>query len=383
MNKSMIFKESLSEIAQRFPNADPKVLIELDKFATAVSHSKIAFADKNASGRIWDRISVLQSFHEVFDPILIGLAPYGSDNWEALSFNQIELPSSEALLTKSLNDQLNTIEHCIIFAKKIEGAVDTLEDQFTFQPHKTLELRTTGESLLAISAVLRAIYQSLQPKKIRWCKACFRRAHQELDYCNLHYSSRDSSSQDTANKKAKRIAKSIEASLFEKWERHRARRRLAGDNIILFSTNEPVIEFEQTAVYMKVPDQAIQLVNATRDIPWSEIAFMWDAVIDSSEEVRKLFILPAKNYPDWDAFVKALFSSLNDIVENTRHPLWVLYIIGEAEEWFKLEIKMSDRRKNNTKEKVVEMHLHGKSIDEIAILLGIGEKYVKKLLPKD
>ena len=278
-----------------------------------------------------------------------------------------------------LADRLSTPDDCLTFANKFEDAAIGFESIIYLYPEELHELIRNGESLKVIGEILRLIHLAIQPVEMTWCKVCFRRAISNLDYCKIHYSSSESL-QDTANKKGNRVFQLMDGQLKIEWERHRLQRRFGGENVILLPDNSSPRATYPTDACLMVPEHLLTSFNETICRPWSEVSSAWDAAIDLCPEIRKRFDASAESFPSWNDFVASLFESLQEPIETTRHPLWVLYILRDAEAWFVAESKYSDRRKKGTPQRIVDLIKEGRSIPEIALELGITKKYISQIL---
>lgn len=372
-------KTYMSWILSYYKYASPKISQAVRELLRVIGEDDVAVALKNRGGYVFGRVNVITKFCEIFNPVMSELAPYQSYLWYGLMGNQIVIPFESATILKIGVD----------ISSRLENAAEDLSRDFESKPCQFLELRCGGESLRVVASMIRGILQNIQTHHLFWCKACFRRSAISNGYCKLHeppnvnYEQSMKSSQDTKNKKAMRTFKLLDLELVEKWERHRCRRRVGGEDILLISYHLPIPLPQPDEAYLMVPKDLSDIVDKTLTQPWVEVASLWNSILDCVSLVRAKFKTPAENYSDWDEFVTALLSVLQDPIEETRHPLWIFYILGEAEDWFEAESKMADRRLSNKKKKIIEMKNEGKTPSEIADAINIGKKYIVKILKEE
>ena len=370
MSQSEKFKTSTIDLKKRYTLADPIILQGIDNFLSLVAHQKLAFAKNNRSGKIFGRYSVVQSFCDIFDPLLVKLASQSAYVRDELLLNNISLP---------LTNILTTPDECNLYAFKFNNSAahfDYLAERSHVQNN---EITHNGESFKIIAEILYSIFSAIRTNKITWCKFCFRRSKIDSEYCQIHFPSKKSV-QDTSYNKADRIFKSLDDAVIQMWARHRSRRKAGGDSFLLMANNAPPngIYLNETAFFMS--EETIAFVSDTIKKPWSEISSEWNNVIYIFPEISKKFIKPAQSFSTWEDFVSALFQVLQEPIETTRHPLWIINILKDAEVWFAAEGKFSDRRKNDTRDKVSELSQKGHSVDEIASELNLTPKYIAQLL---
>lgn len=363
----------------RYTYASPEILRAVEALLLVIAAEDVAVASKNRGGYVFGRVNVITRFCEIFNPVMRELAPYQSDPWYELMGNQIGIPFESAAI----------LENGVYISSRLENAAEDLSRLVENKPWQLLELRRSGESLRVVASLIRGILANIQTQHLFWCKACFRRSARSDGYCKLHeppnvnYEQSMKSSQDTKNKKAKRTFESLDSELVAKWERHRCRRRAGGEDILLITDHLPIPLPHPDETYLMVPKDLFDIVDKTLTQPWVEVANLWNSILDCVSLVRAKFKTPAENYTDWDKFVAALLSALQDPIEETRHPLWILYILGEADDWFGAEPKMADRRLSNNKKKIMEMKNEGKTPSEIADALNLGKKYIVRILKEE
>lgn len=101
MSKGSKFKLSINSIKKKFISADPCILQGIDSFASRIEIENLAFADtrNNNSGIFWGRVSAIEIFCSVFDPLLIKLSGESRIIYNQLDGNYISLPLASYLKT--------------------------------------------------------------------------------------------------------------------------------------------------------------------------------------------------------------------------------------------------------------------------------------------
>ena len=98
---------------------------------------------------------------------------------------------------------------------------------------------------------------------------------------------------------------------------------------------------------------------------------------------RALFNNNPQSYNSWTEFVQALYAALENKHEHTRHPLWIIYMLAEADVWLKYEAAEKDRRTTDSSESIERLHAAGQTRStEIAKLIGKSRQYVTKVKKK-
>lgn len=236
-----------------------------------------------------------------------------------------------------------------------------------------------GESLKVIAEILQIIISTIRTDRITWCKFCFRRADANSGYCRIHRST-TLSEQDTFYRKANRIYKSLDSAAIELREKHRSRRNFGSESFLLMSEKSPPNGIYPGETWLPISKEMMVVVDAVINTPWPEIASDWNDVLSSFPEINQRFTQPAETFASWSDFVSALFHAIEEPIETTRHPVWVIDILKDAEAWFEAERKNSDRRTNGTRSTVLALAQQGASVAEIATRLGSTEKYISEIL---
>ena len=102
------------------------------------------------------------------------------------------------------------------------------------------------------------------------------------------------------------------------------------------------------------------------------------------QDFPKIFALIGRGpgeFQDWDEFCTHLLVVLEDLLEESKHPYWLLHIMACAEDWLTLTESKIDGRKTTTKARILKLFERGvKDPKEIAKLVGTSKQYVYRVL---
>jgi len=277
-----------------------------------------------------------------------------------------------------MDDQVS-LEHKV---EKGLRSLKTHENNFFDNPYTeriidNKTMKVTGNTLRFLLEVLTVIYQCIPEKKqIEWCDNCFRRKAVREKYCIYHQSKND-----TEYKRSRRVINSQgkEKSLFE-W--YRVQRNLLGNEPIFF--NENISNYSDLTQIngLIISAEAFQIVSDTLvDEEWHNVGQYWVEYVRSLPNVLQLVdsyeFTQAKN---WTEFVSIIYSCLGESIEQSIHPIWVISMLENAEEWFFLDKKHGDTRKTNIKDMIICLSEEGMSQSEIKNKLKKSRQRVSKVL---
>lgn len=369
-SKGERFKAATVDFKKRFRLADPIILQGIDDFVSVIAREELAFSWKGRGGIVYGRRSIISIFCDLFDPLLAQLKSQSPRLSAELEFNDISLP---------LANRLTSLDDCNFYAFKFRSSTAHFDYLGEHSSEPRGEIIRNGESLNAIAEILQIIISTIQTDRITWCKFCFRRANVNSDYCQTHHL-RKSSPEDTNYRIANRVYKSLDNAAIKMREKHRSRRRYCGESFLLMADKSPAKNIELGETYLIISEEMMATVEAVRKRPWTEIAPDWNDAICLLPEISQRFTQPAETFASWDDFVSALFHALEEPIETTRHPVWVIDILKDAETWLTAERENSDRRTNGTRSKVLALAQQGASDAEIATQLGSTKKYIAEIL---
>jgi hypothetical protein len=205
------------------------------------------------------------------------------------------------------------------------------------------------------------VYQNSK-NPANWCDTCFRRAHKDRKYCDFHNSNKD----DTAYNKGKEILRPLDENNWIKQRTHHRNIRafLDAHESKGFSKLQKVFEED-------INENDIWLRNRYRIIEDFKLTLpsVTSALKNSMNEQAE----------SWKDFVKSVYLGLGDKIENSTLPLNFVHYIADAEMWLEQENSLIDKRKTNTKDRVIELTLQNKSRKEISKTLGISKQRISNI----
>ncbi|MDH2918878.1 MAG: hypothetical protein PXX73_06770 [Sideroxydans sp.] len=325
----------LKAISLDHKRAPPSVHLAIDRLIQVISSNRIAIADWNRSGSVWNRKSILRCIVDFFDPLLLEVIPVDSLVWIQLRLEGAPLP-----LSTHLKSKVNIVK----FADNLKRAIQVLEGDSSISGEDWKIIVIQGESLSAVAAILYAISCTLPNETPHWCSACFRRANGFRKYCRLHKPS-DVTANDTAYRKAIKLQKSLPQEVLCAWAAYRFNRTHLEESFELISGVE-----DETSFYFSkgvVTSSLLKsVVEKTMVLPWYVVSQEWDDLLNDFQHVSSLLARSPVDFKGWNEFSAYLLKVLNDIDEETTHPFWILNIICCADEWLKAEKEAVDGRKN-------------------------------------
>lgn len=250
---------------------------------------------------------------------------------------------------KSLNDQIMALES----VKLLYDVLSIINEQIYNQPKNFVHR-----------------------KNIFWCEICFRRASNSLKYCRVH-----NSKNDTRQKQGQRVSKKFNEEAGRVFIRYRNMRMLLGDNPIFLENSGDIINNKFGFFSSKLTKEFDFYRRTVTINHWSESQKIWVDSIESQLSHVKSAISHT-NYqsaPNWDEFVKCIFSGLDDRYETTTHPFWVKEILKMAELWLFYETYHSDKRTTRTKAQIIELIRQGKKPAEIEKIIKKSRAYIYRV----
>jgi len=281
--------------------------------------------------------------------------------------------------------RIGLMDDKVSLANKVEKGLQSLKTQENnFFDNSYLEsiidnktIKVTGNTLRFLFEVLTVIYQCIpEKKKIEWCDNCFRRKAVGEKYCIFHQSKND-----TEYKRSRRVINSQgkEKPLFQ-W--YRVQRNLLGNKPRFF--NENISDYSDLTQIngLIISTEANQIVSDTMvDTGWHNVEKYWLEYVRSLPNVLRL--MESYEYTqanNWTEFVSIIYASLGESIEQSTHPIWVISILENAEEWFFLDKKYGDKRETNIKDMIICLSEEGMVQSEIKNKLNISRQRVSKVL---
>ena len=198
----------------------------IDDFCQILKNGNIIHSSINSSGKVWGAKSLIISFCDVFDPIIIETFPINSYAYQYLLKQNVSIPLIKHLQYKEqIKYVANSIDQ-VIFELESLIPISTYNTQYaSAKPSDWAKIQKDTENLQLISRLLAAIHFQLGFKyELKWCAVCFRIANNANDYCQIH-----SSKNDTAYRKAVKVRKLIPPDLLLKLDRQNSKRKGLGE----------------------------------------------------------------------------------------------------------------------------------------------------------
>jgi hypothetical protein len=354
-------------------SVDDKITQAIQDLIDLVKKHEVTIPHRNHSSPVFNRASILEHVCRVFDPALQEIVPVDSHAWNTLSELGTPLP---------LSSHLNSSKNLLLLANNLKKSVQVLEDSFEPRTDDWEIMVKRGESLIAVAEILDEIRFSLPVISLRWCEACFRRRRQDRKYCGLHTAGQ-ASGKDTANRKSKNLSKALPPATIVSWKIYRSIRRALGDSIELASYPEDIQESFLIHGGLLMVDPSLKtLVDVTLNLPWSWASPRWEYIL--RQDFPKIFALIGRGpseFQDWDEFCTHLLVVLEDLLEESKHPYWLLHIMACAEDWLTSTESKIDGRQTTTKARILKLFERGVGDPkEIAKLVGTSKQYVYRVL---
>lgn len=352
--------------------ADKRIISAIDDLTLLIKSHKIAIADRNSSGSVWNQKSILQFIGDAFDPLLQEIIPKGSLAFSELTKGGTPLPLIDHLSKANLRR----------IADNLKTAAQALEECFVPEIDDWDTMLMRGESLSVVAEIIDAVREALPPDPPRWCSACFRRARSSREYCIVHSPSYFVEN-DTSYRKAKKLRDVLPSNVVKAWGNYMIQRRALGESVELISDPEDVPDsFSIHARVFYVIPEVKNLVDKAQQSPWSTISTEWDNLLKSDfQHTSTLLIHRPSEFNNWNEFATHLLEVLDDRYEDSRHPFWILNILACAEEWIKAEQENQDGRTTDTERRVVELFRNGVTdAKEIAVRVSKSKQYIYRIL---
>jgi len=350
--------------------ADQRIINSIDSLLLLIQTKKIAFSDRNSSGKVWGRHSILKNISDQFDPVLNELLPVGSFAWCEMRDLGTRLP----LKNHMSKDNLQKI------SDNLRSTCQTIENCYDSEFDNWDKMVQVGESLTAVAEIIDAVREALPIISLQWCDLCFRRVVFGKKYCHVHNSY---SLNDTNYRKAKRIRATMDVETIKKWRIYMTERRVFGDSVVLVASPEDSLDsvFHNSRILRINPDDK-NLAEKTLQSDWADASAKWKETVSFNYPLisKKLKMQPSE-FESWEKYSTYLLTVIQDKDEDSRHPFWILNILDCAEEWFLSEHKFKDGRTSETENEINKLFNDGvTSPVEIAKRIGKSKQYVYRIL---
>jgi hypothetical protein len=347
----------LRELVNQFPSTEEQFKEGLLKFADKIGGTNIAITQHSMLGNkhVLGRIPLLNIFSEQFDPILNDLFHKVSDDYNIrIDFNF--LPLKNAFITYKVND----------IANKLTIVIDKLDNSDIFFESSTdnAGIKKLGDALYFILNILLRIDRMYQNSKnpANWCNTCFRRAHKDRKYCDVHNSNKD----DTAYNKGKEILRPLDEN---NWIKQRTYHR----------SIRAYLDAHESKGFLELQKVFEEDINKNDIWSSNRCGIIKDFKLTLPSVTSALKNSMNEQAESWKDFVKSVYLGLGDKIENSTLPLIFVLYIADAEMWLEQENRLIDKRKTNTRDRVIDLTLQNKPRKEISKTLGISKQRISNI----
>lgn len=362
----------LGAISKNHKRAAPPIVGAINQLIQFIESHEIAIADWNRSGSVGNRKSILQYIGEVFGPPLDEITPIGSLALITLDRGGTPPP---------LIDHLKSKKNLPKIAGNLKLAAQIIEDNFNSPSNDWSAMVRTGESLSAVAEILYAIWDTLPSETLQWCSRCFRRAHKNSKYCDLH-TPKNIAVHDTAYRHSKKIWRYLPSDVLIAWEEYKAKRTALDESFELICDPED-LSVSPHSKYFIAP-LIKNMVDRTQQLPWCQASSDWECLLVGFHHIQQLLNRKPSEFNNWNDFSTYILGALNDRNEDSRHPFWILNILFCAEDWLKYEQGNLDGRITDTGRVVVDLFQTGVTDPkELAKRVGISKQVIYRILKRN
>lgn len=332
--------------------ANPLMITAVNNVAGMIRTKGIAFSEYSP-GRTCARgfTPTQELVEELADPAIRKIFPKGS--FVDSQFYQLGYPFP---LSKYLNYEKVSYQRLVNMINKV-GEVYA-EICFDRDEREVFDMTCATLGLISdfISALASVAPQLPQREQLKWCSVCFRRYP-----CVKHTSNRLARSTNVTNQHRRdagvKTQKSLPPELWEAKAQRQARRRAVcvglHSKASSAKTHEIVI-----GNYLGIAAEIQELITETLDLEWAEVAPRWQAMMQINFPfVCNKLQAEAVKFPSWEKFANQIICALDDESEKSTYPLWIIYMLEDAEDWFFAEENLKpDGRKSNSIDLILELY---------------------------
>ena len=340
----------------------------LDQLIESLSGTPIAVSNKNRSGFVWGRVSVLSKIAEFLGPVMDQVIPEGSLAWTTLQEAGSPFPFAK---------QVSVVGKLPKFTRNMILARDALDFCLASGRDDVLKIRRQGEFLNTAAAILEAVSRAFDSQTYHWCCICFRRTVNDRRYCREH--KRSDKTGPGLLLKGRRVRDALSNQTARLFDLYRSRRRALGENVQLLSAPTSIprqMQSDWRAITVHPMIEA--LAESKVVLQWPDEAEGWDKLFESMPLLSQRLQQRPSDFKSWEQFSKALMSKISDTKENTAHPYWVLQVAILAERWVEAEQKTSDRRTTARSVEIIKLLKAGMKQTDIAKRLEVTKAAVSK-----
>lgn len=347
---------------EEFSYSHQLILKSAATLITKLRKRKIAVGkDNETSGTIYGAISLARVFTDTLESAILQIFPEGSFIHSSISINlKHPFPLSKYLSDKGSYLQLREIIH---------QASRRYRDYYRFDG-ATTQYITDCNSLELIMEILNCLSQ-LAPEyvKPKWCKVCFRRYP-----CSEHRT--NFGDQNLEYENGRSIFRAISKESKQRWEMHRIQRKTIGESFNLISSIDE-IENEHNGNSILIDKHMHELIKITESQPWTVVSKYWEIFIQVNFSELTNRLKSPITFVSLDLYITDVLIGLNNKGEQSKNPLWFLYMLDEANDWCITEQNKSIK----TIDKILAYYPNvTTNLSEIAKKIGISRARVSSAL---
>lgn len=396
--RALHFSDQLRAIAERYNGANPQVYVGISTLVESIRGGFSIESRVTPNGFDWGRRSLIDAFIKIYDPVLNKLFPVKSNVREAMVAALVGLPLAQHFIREKNTRQIDGITYLNLkkapqlkyraVADKLNIAATSLESRSS-ESLDAIELFKASQSLRILANTLYLIDEQL-PKKLKFCKYCFRRAHSSRMYCDIHHSyiyEYSDASETTidiySNAEYRQFAKVPKADL--KILRQRFEHCMFIQQAILDSVDISSVTLDESIEKLLSDLSSISsktaLVNLCKETKrgvWSVLADRWLALIIAD------FPLLASMLDDeifdsshWEDFIRRIRTVNENRYELELNPIFVICELSMTEKWLSYE---RTSRKPKKKHQIIELHQSKMEVVQIAVKLAVSKTYVHRIV---
>lgn len=373
----------LREISNFFPTANEFIKDSVKDFACEIIQKPLTFtAQPHFENQvIYGRTQALKLFCDFLEPAIDRCYPKNSDGYLILQHAHLWPFRQQLLCGEGLEKKVHRL--CLILRDE-EMSFEAYRIDRSKNSFYNRTLLNTIESLSLVAAQLTILLSHISTSndQMRWCELCFRRADNTSKFCPAH----NSKTNNTNYSRAVRVQNCLESGAKNKIRNYQQLRGTLGDApCFLFSDPaaiDNIVNQGHRGFFLK--NDEIEFYLQTWFGNWTIYRRIWiDGIEKDLPSLAGQLRLARQCYTQsssWEQFVSAIFDAIDEHIETSTHPYWVLQIMILANQWFAAENQNSDKRVTGKKAKILQLAAENLPQREIAQQVGVGPSYVSRVL---
>lgn len=345
----------LAEALISYSDSHDEMKNAVTKLINEIRYGKVIDAKNNPKSLyVFGKVSTGGLVARMLDPALLKIFPKGSLVNAFLKKGKFELP---------LHEHLSWWHHYRDLASLLKIIGDKYGIQGSTRDNPA-EYKMSCATIGLLLEVVNTLGAFGKPQvNVKWCKFCFRHTScaEHETTTNFDTYDRDYDNYNLGRKNAKMLNEDVR----NRWELQRSERRLQGEDFKLDRTEK---------------DDPYHLAYITQSKPWDFALPMWEKLLTERYPiVSEMLDLKVESKENWKVFAEDIKAKLSNRDETTKHPLWIMYMLDQAEDWFFVEKNQG----KSTLDKILEIYpSKTTNKSEVARLLNISRMTVDRALAK-